>query len=157
MIIDDALRDIRRLYIDTSPLIYYIEVNSTYIARMDAVFEIIRQRPIQAICSIITLAEVLPVPLRVGDTILVQAYRDILLTSQEFECLPLNQRMATRAAELRARYNLKTPDALHVATALETGCDAFLTNDVGIKRISEIHVLVLDELELNPPPEKQTS
>jgi predicted nucleic acid-binding protein len=55
------------------------------------------------------------------------------------------------AAELRARYNLRTPDALHIACAIDTGCDAFLTNDTGIKRVNEIRILVLDDLELPNP------
>jgi predicted nucleic acid-binding protein len=46
---------------------------------------------------------------------------------------------------------MRTPDALHVATAIDAGCDAFLTNDTGIKRVHEIAVLVLDDLELDPP------
>ena len=62
--------------------------------------------------------------------------------------ISVNKNIARRAAELRAKYNLKTPDALHVATALETHCQAFLTNDMGLKRITEIQILVLDELEV---------
>lgn len=56
--------------------------------------------------------------------------------------------IAENAARLRAKYNLRTPDALHVATALQTNCNAFLTNDLGLKRVNEIVVLVLDDLEL---------
>ena len=43
--------------------------------------------------------------------------------------------------------------ALHVAAAIDASCDAFLTNDLGIKRVTEIKILVLDELELAPPEE----
>ena len=56
------------------------------------------------------------------------------------------------AAQLRARYELKTPDALHVAAALEARCEAFLTNDKGIQRVTDLRVLVLEDLELDPPP-----
>ena len=49
---------------------------------------------------------------------------------------------------MRARYNLRTPDALHVATAVPAGCDAMLTNDAQLKRVQELSILVLDELEL---------
>jgi len=65
--------------------------------------------------------------------------------------VPISAGVAESAADLRARYNLRTPDALHVATAIDAGCDAFLTNDTGIKRVQEIAVLVLDDLELDPP------
>lgn len=54
--------------------------------------------------------------------------------------------MAKRAAALRAYYNLRTPDALQLAAALEAGCQAFLTNYIPLKRVTELRVLILDEL-----------
>ncbi len=150
MKISDALEGIQRLYIETAPLIYYVEENPTYVARMDAIIAAIENRPIEAVSSVITLAEVLTHPFKLGDARLEQEYRDILLNSEEFRLLPVTSRIAESAADLRARYNLRTPDALHVAAGMDTGCDAFLTNDAGIKRVTEIVVLVLAELELDP-------
>jgi hypothetical protein len=37
-------------------------------------------------------------------------------------------------------------DAFPIAAALAAGCDAFLTNDAALKRVSELRVLVLEEL-----------
>jgi predicted nucleic acid-binding protein len=51
------------------------------------------------------------------------------------------------AAELRARYNISLTDALQVAVALQNDCEAFLTNDMTINRITELNILVLSELE----------
>ena len=48
-----------------------------------------------------------------------------------------------RATELRAKYNLKTPDALHYATAVEVGAAVFLTGDRALSRCSEVPVEVL--------------
>ena len=64
--------------------------------------------------------------------------------------IPVTFEIADKAAQLRAQYNLRTPDALHIASAIESGCQALLTNDLGIKRVTELRVLVLDELELVP-------
>jgi predicted nucleic acid-binding protein len=149
--ISDALEGIQRLYTETAPLIYYVEENPTYVAKMDAIIEAIEDRPIEAVSSVITLTEVLTHPLKLGNARLVQQYRDILLNSREFRLLPITSRIAESAADLRARYNLRTPDALHVAAGIDARCDAFLTNDAGIKRVTEIAVLVLDELELDSP------
>ncbi|MBW4523229.1 MAG: PIN domain-containing protein [Scytolyngbya sp. HA4215-MV1] len=44
------------------------------------------------------------------------------------------------------QYNLKLPDALQIATARVTGCQAFLTNDTALKRVGELRILVLSEL-----------
>jgi predicted nucleic acid-binding protein len=63
------------------------------------------------------------------------------LESRFFDRIPVDLAIAERAAELRARYNLKTPDALQVATAIETGCNAFLTSDMRLKRITELRIL----------------
>jgi predicted nucleic acid-binding protein len=149
--ISDALEGIQRLYIETAPLIYYIEENPTYVAKMDAIMAAIEDRSIEAVSSVITLTEVLTHPFKLGDTQLEQEYRNILLDSGGFRLLPVTSRIAESAADLRARYNLRTPDALHAATGIDARCDAFLTNDAGVKRVTEITVLVLDELELDLP------
>jgi len=46
---------------------------------------------------------------------------------------------------LRVAYGLKTPYAIHVATALLNGAQAFVTNDAGLKRVNELDVLVLED------------
>ena len=97
----------------------------------------------------ITLTEVLTRPLRLGNTRLEREYRDILLHSGGFRLLAITARIAESAAALRARYTLRTPDALHIAAAIDVRCDAFLTNDTDTKRVTEIAALVLDELELD--------
>lgn len=56
--------------------------------------------------------------------------------------------IATKAAEIQARYNLKLPDAFQIATAQNAGCDGFLTNDADLKRVTELQIIVLKELEV---------
>jgi len=51
-----------------------------------------------------------------------------------------------RASGLRAKYNLKTPDAIQIAATLQAGGTAFITNDPAFKRVTEIEVLVIDQL-----------
>ena len=89
------------------------------------------------------MTEVLTRPVKLDNTRLEREYRDILLHSGEFRLLTITARIAESAAALRARYNLRTPDALHVAASIDARCDAFLTNDAGIKRVTEITVTAL--------------
>jgi predicted nucleic acid-binding protein len=135
MNIGAALKGKTRLYFDTSPFIYYIEENPQYIAKMDAIIAAMSAMAIQGVCSVVTLTEVLPVPLRTGNTALAKAYQSLLTESREFQCVALDVSIAQRAAYLRAEYTLKTPDALHLATAIVTRCDAFLTNDLTLQRV----------------------
>ena len=149
MKIVDALQGIQRLYIETAPLIYYVEQHPTYIVRMDEIIEAIELSNLTAVSSVITLTEVLNQPIKTGDKKLEQEYRDILVNSGSYQLVAINVQIAEGAAGLRAKYGLRTPDALHVASAIHRSCDAFLTNDTGIKRVTEIPILILDELEIS--------
>lgn len=147
MKIDDVLLAARRLYIETTPLIYYVEANPTYITKMDAILTAVENGPLEVCSAVITLTEVLIHPLRQGNAALAQQYRDLLVNNDDLRLLPITVDIAEAAADLRAHYGLRTPDALHVAAAISAGCDSFLTNDSSLKRVAEIGVLVLDELE----------
>ncbi|MBI4401520.1 MAG: PIN domain-containing protein, partial [Nitrospirae bacterium] len=59
---------------------------------------------------------------------------------------PVTIEVADRAAELRARYRLSTPDAIHVATAINGAATGFIGNDKGIKEVREIECVILDDL-----------
>jgi predicted nucleic acid-binding protein len=72
-------------------------------------------------------------------------YRDLLLHRRNFTLVSVNVAAAGRAAALRARYGIMTPDAIVVATALEMQCQVLLTNDLRLRRVAELRVLVLDD------------
>jgi predicted nucleic acid-binding protein len=148
MKLDDALSGVTRLCLDTSPIIYLIEAHPSYDALVAEVLGRIADGSIAGVTSAITLTEVLVQPFIYGDTSLQQEYRDILLRSDNFQTMPVDVASAERAADLRARYRLRTPDALQIAVALGAGCEAFLTNDTTLKRVTELRILILDELEL---------
>jgi predicted nucleic acid-binding protein len=148
MTFSDTLRGVSLLGIDSAPLIHLVEKHPAYLDKMLFVLQSINSGAISAVGSTLILSEVLAHPLRLGKPELVADYEDIIQNSAGFELIPVDEDIARRAAGLRAQYNLKTPDALHTATALETGCQAFLTNDIALKRVTEIQVLVLAELDL---------
>lgn len=148
MKIEQALTDIHRLHIETAPLIYFVERNPTYVDRVRDIIRRVEAGQIRAVSSVITLTEVLGHPIRQQRQDLEDRYRAVLTGSRHFMLLPVSQAVAERAARLRATYNLKTPDALQMATALEAACDAFLTNDRGLLRVTDLKVLLVDDLEL---------
>jgi len=81
-------------------------------------------------------------PMRAGDKALLALY-DAFFASVEVEVLPMTIAVVDKATELRANMNLKTPDALHVATAILSGATAFLTGDKGLARCTAIVVEIL--------------
>lgn len=148
MKITDNFIKMSPLYIDSAPLIYYIEEDTKYIRYMDHIFWLLKETSTQAITSVIILTEVLNKPMQLGNTKLLNDYREILASNSAFQLHLVDSNVAERAAELRAKYNLRTPDALHVATALVSGCKSFLTNDKALGRVTDIPVLILDELSI---------
>jgi predicted nucleic acid-binding protein len=116
---------------------------------MRAIFQYVADGRLTVISSTITLAEVLVMPKQTGNYVYEQAYREMLLNTDHIETQAVTHEIAEQAAALRATYRLRTPDALHVATAIVTRCDAFLTNDYGLERVKEIAVLVVDDLDID--------
>jgi predicted nucleic acid-binding protein len=148
---EDALHSVSHLYIETAPFIYFTEARAVYADKMRAIFAEVSGGGLQVLTSAVTIPETLMKPLRANDKPLVTRYRTMFYHTKGIRVVSVSPSSGDLAAELRARYNLRTPDALHVACAIDTDCDAFLTNDTGIKRVSEIRTLILDDLELPDP------
>ena len=145
MTVSDALRNVTRLGLDTPPVIYFAEEHPVYFPVCRAVFQAISSGEIHAATSAVTLTETLVKSIRLADAAAIAIYRQILGNP----LLPLTdvtRLQADNAADLRARYNLKMADALQISCAMTAGCDAFLTGDKDLRRVAEIHVLVLDDL-----------
>ena len=137
--------------LDTAPLIYFIEENPSYLPRVRPFFEAIDQGDIQVVTSVLTLTEVLVHPLREGDPKLANQYRQILLHARHVTTLPVSDAIAEEAAEIRARYGLRIPDAIQLATAIRSGASSFLTNDARLANFPRVRILVLDQLRATNP------
>jgi predicted nucleic acid-binding protein len=96
--------------------------------------------------SALTLLETLVGPLKVGDTVLADAYRRLLQRSADLQLVAVSELVLEQAAVLRASTGLKTPDAIHAASALVSGCAQLLTNDPAFRRIPGLVVVVLSDL-----------
>jgi len=81
-----------------------------------------------------------------GNVILQVGFKDLLLHSANVRLVPIARAVLERAAALRAATNLKTPDAIHAATALIEGCTLFVTNDALFRRVPGLNVTVLRDL-----------
>ena len=141
-----ALAGVDVLGIETAPFIYFVEQHPKYIDRMRSIFQQVNQGLPQVITSVITLTEVLVMPIEKDQERYQREYRAMLLRTKAITIVPVSVAIAEQAAHLRAKYRLRTPDAIHLATALALNRDAFLTNDLALKRVTELKILVLDEL-----------
>ncbi|MBN3877407.1 MULTISPECIES: type II toxin-antitoxin system VapC family toxin [unclassified Nostoc] len=149
MKISDALANVSRLFLDTAPVIYFVERNPQFVDLVDPIFERL-STDITAVASGITLSECLVGAIRLGLADLEQAFVDVL-QQEQVVFVEINAAIAPEAARIRVRYNLQLPDALQVAAAIIAGCEAFLTNDAALKRVTKLRVLVVCELESQNP------
>ncbi len=140
----DQLRGLR-VCIDTAPIIYFIEKNQRYLNVVRPVFAEIEAGRIDAITSTITLLEVLVQPIRKSNRSLAEKYREVLLYSEGLTTFEILHEVSEMSSELRAKYSIKTPDAIQVAVCILYDAKKFITNDPDLKKVSDVDVLVLDD------------
>jgi predicted nucleic acid-binding protein len=143
--VETFLHGKRILSFDSMAIIYFIEENAQYLPILETIFEKVDSGSLRALSSYITLIEVLSKPISERRFDLVDAYRNRLIGSEGFTLFPVERQVSERAAHLRASYRLKTPDAIQIATAIEHGAEAFVTNEPMLTRVREIQVVMLGQ------------
>ncbi len=136
--------DSKRIGLDTNAFIYYIEEHPILMDKVEIFINEIENGDAIGITSYVTLLELLVKPMREGRFDLVEKYRAIL--SNKLEMVPLDEIISIKAAELRAKYGIRTPDAIQLASVIHKKGDVFVTNDRGLERIKEIKVLILEDI-----------
>jgi predicted nucleic acid-binding protein len=132
-----------RLYLDANAIIYSVEADPPV---RDSVITRIRQAE-QApggliITSRLSRLECRVKPLREADSALLATY-DTFFRRRLLKIVEVSAAVIERATELRSRYGFRTPDAIHLATAVEERADVFLTGDTKLSRCTEVRVEVL--------------
>lgn len=134
-----------KVYVDTSVIIYTFEENIDYFNLLRPLWVKFQAQEIEIISSELVLMEVLVGPLRNKNKALVSDYEQLLLNSA-VQLIPINQSILRQAANLRATTNLKTPNAIHAATAISVNCDLFITNDKSFRNLSNLSIVILSEV-----------
>lgn len=142
------LADIKsdRIGLDSNLLIYFLQDHPRYGPWCASLFERIERGHASAVTSTVSLLEVLVQPYRAQNEELVRAIFALITTYPGLAWMPVTIEVADKAAELRARYRLTTPDAIQVATAIIQHASKFYGNDKALRRVKEIECVVLDSL-----------
>ncbi len=112
------------IYLDACLLIYLIERHARWgVPVADA---IARAGEARFGISPLVKCECLVGPLKRGDPVLEGAYTEIF---EVLVSLAMPEPVYLQAAQLRARFGLRTPDALHLACAQHHRCAMLWTND----------------------------
>jgi predicted nucleic acid-binding protein len=133
--------------IDSGVLIYHLEDTEPYSELTEAAFGEVAAGAIRAVVSTISAAEVLVKPFAEGKNGVIATFERFILSFPTLFLVPPDYETSKDAARLRARYALRTPDALLVATARRHAARAFVTNDDGLRRVKGegVAILMLDD------------
>ncbi len=133
------------VYLDANGFIYSVERVEPYRTLLEPMWQQARAGEFDVASSDITVLETLVKPLREGDEVVEMLLRS-MFDAQEVSLVPATRELWEDAARIRADTGLKTPDALHAATALSAGCALFVTNDTDFRRVEGLPIVVLDDL-----------
>lgn len=117
------------LALDANVFIYAFERHPDFGEPALRLFEAADQGACRLLTSALTLTEILVVPLRLGRADLAARYRDLFEHFPNLAVTPVDAQVAAAAARFRAAGGLRTPDALHLASAHVFGATAFVSED----------------------------
>ena len=133
------------VYIDTQSVIYSVEKHPVYWPILQPLWQALKRGSVELFSSELTLLETLVGPYKARNSLLEVTYEQ-LLSSTEVRLLPITPEILRGAARLRADFNLRTPDAIHAATAHEHASDLFITNDSIFQRVPDLPLILLNDL-----------
>ena len=133
------------VYLDTCCLIYTIERHTDFFPILAPLWAASQSASISIVCSKLTILECLVGPLKAKDVELVAAY-ETAFGAGDLRLCEVAEEILRDAAQLRATHNLKTPDAIHAATALSASAVSFITNDPHFERVAGLNVQVISKL-----------
>ena len=133
------------VYLDTSGFIYSVERIEPYGELLEPMWRQAQSGQFTIVSSDLVVLETLVKPLRDGDKIVETLFRS-LFDAIEVNLIPVTRALWEEAAILRAETGLKTPDAIHAATALRAQCALFVTNDDDFRRVEGLPAVILDDL-----------
>jgi len=125
-----------RYYLDAAPIIYLVEQRQPYASAIRS--KLATQGMVPITCELARL-ECRVKPMRDGNQALLQDFDDYFANTIA-EIVPLSRDVVDLATEIRAQYNFKTPDSFHLAAAVISSCDVFLTNDQRLHRFTGITI-----------------
>jgi len=132
--------------LDTSVFVYQLEAHVKYVRFTREIFAWLEEPGHRGVTSTITMTELLVKPYRNRDERGANDCFALFSRYPNLEWVAPNLEISDEAAQIRAYYGLKTPDAIEAATAIYRGVSGFLTNDLVYQRVPKLDTLVLDEL-----------
>ena len=141
------MTDFKRVFIDTAPIIYFLENSSIYMESMKKFFTRCMKEHIQIVTSTLTIEEYLVSPYSKGKLEYVDNFKRFI-EYMNIEVVDIDSSIAEQGAKIRGQYkNFKAMDALQIATAIIKKCDMFFTNDKQLRQEKELPCMTMEDIK----------
>ncbi|TMQ30675.1 MAG: type II toxin-antitoxin system VapC family toxin [Planctomycetota bacterium] len=130
------------IYWDSVITIYLLDHTGSFQARARARLATLEKAGDRIAVSDLSRLERRIKPIRTGDAASLAQF-DAFFARPDVQRVPLSTAVYDRDTLLRATYNSKLVDSLHLAAAIEAGCDLLLTIDHRLRKCTEIRIEVL--------------
>lgn len=138
--------DFKRIFIDTAPIIYFLENSPLYMESMEKFFSRCLKEHIQIVTSALTIEEYLILPYRNGEMEYVDNFKKFI-KYMNIEVIDIDAEIAEQGAKIRGQYkNFKAMDALQIAAAVAKKCDMFFTNDKQLLQEKELPCMTMEDI-----------
>lgn len=138
------------VYTDAQVVIYSVEKHPVYAPVIRPLWHAVQAGSLEVVCSELTVLESLVGPLKRGDGPMVANFESFFRLAG-VTLLPVSLAILRSAAHLRAAVTkLRTPDAIHAASAQAAGCSVFLTNDFAFRAVPGLPVTILQDVLAAP-------
>ena len=135
----------RVVALDTCVWIYHLEGHPDYRGLTTEILTAVSAGKCAAVVSELTLMELLVRPLKLEREEVADEYETLLTHFPNLSLVAIRREILLKAAFVRARYGLRTPDAVIVATGVLQGATRVITNDRHWKRLEGIDVVCLSD------------
>lgn len=121
--------------LDTVALVYFLERHPAHHRTASRILRRIESGELAGVASSLVFAELLVPAYRAGDTSRAGSVLRLLTSFPNLKVFDITPGISAESARLRARYGLRTPDAIHAATALAAGADVLVTDDRDLLKV----------------------
>ena len=129
--------------LDTNIFSYYFHKHPEFGEISKKLISRLLESNTKIITSNITLAELLS--LNAPSSLLKNLKKEILAFPL-LEIIEVSNDIAIKAGGIRREYSLKLPDAIQLATAIQSNAKAFITNDQRLKKFKQIKIVLITEI-----------
>lgn len=139
------LAGLRKIGLDTNAVVYFLHRTPEYYPAVRPIFQRAEQRETELVVSSMVELETLTKPIRDNDVEQEEVAARLFNEFPNLTVLDVTREIAQHAARFRAKSNCTAPDAVIIATAVVSGCEAIVGNDQRLaRRVERIPYILLD-------------